>query len=127
GRAPVRSALRAYVENEREGHEMIRSLCATVVSIFMAVVLVLVGGRFFALLTAANGNSGLVKAIYRHSDFWVKPFFGMFGLSNGAVQGGGVFEPASLIALIVYLVAGTLVLGVLSGAVTHRSAVTVEA
>lgn len=100
---------------------MIRSLCATAVSIFMALVLVLVGGRFFALLADANRSSALVKAIYRHSDFWVKPFFGMFGLSNEAVQGGGVFEPASLIAPIVYLFAGMFVLGVLSGAVLTRS------
>ena len=99
---------------------VIRSLCGTVVGIFMAVMLVLVGGRFLALLAAANRNSQLVKGLFRHSDFWVKPFYGMFGLSNEAVQGGGVFEPASLMALTVYILAGMLVLGVLSGAVVER-------
>lgn len=99
---------------------MIRSMCGTAVSIFMAAMVVLVGGRFLALLADANRNSQLVKGLFRHSDFWVKPFFGMFGLSNGAVQGGGVFEPASLIALSVYLVAGMIVISVLSGAVVDR-------
>jgi hypothetical protein len=68
---------------------------------------VLTGGRFLALLADANRDSEIIDRLYRHSDFWVKPFFGMFDLENEVVNStGGVFEPASLIAFAVYLVAG---------------------
>ncbi|HZP58058.1 MAG TPA: hypothetical protein VFC53_10985 [Dehalococcoidia bacterium] len=102
---------------------MIRSLITTILGLFWAFVLLLVGARFFALLFDANRGSEIVQRIYRHSDFWVKPFFGMFDLSNKAVTDtGGVFEPASLIALVVYLVIGLIVLALLSMpyAVTRR-------
>jgi hypothetical protein len=96
---------------------MIRTLLSTIVAVLLAVVLVLVGGRFLALLVDANRDSEIVDRLYRHSDFWVKPFFGMFNLGNKAVEDtGGVFEPASLIAFLVYLVAGMLVLALINAA-----------
>jgi hypothetical protein len=80
-----------------------------------AAILVLVGGRFLALLADANASSEIIDRLYRHSDFWVKPFFGMFDLANKTVEDtGGVFEPASLIAFIVYLVGGMLIMALLS-------------
>jgi hypothetical protein len=86
-----------------------------IVGLIWAAILVLVGGRFLALLVDANRDSEIVDRLYRHSDFWVKPFFGMFDLANKTVEEtGGVFEPASLIALVVYLLAGMLVLAILS-------------
>lgn len=94
---------------------MLRSVVLTIVTVFWAAVLVLVGGRFFALLFGANAESELVDRLYRHSDFWVKPFFGMFDLANKTVEEtDGVFEPASLIALVVYVLAGMLVISILS-------------
>lgn len=94
---------------------MIRSLIITIFTLFWAAVLVLTGGRFLALLLDANRDSEIIDRLYRHSDFWVKPFFGMFDLANKAVEDtGGVFEPASLIAFVVYLVAGMLILGLLT-------------
>jgi hypothetical protein len=81
-------------------------------------VLALTGGRFLALLVDANRESEIVERLYRHSDFWVKPFFGMFDLSNEAVESsGGIFEPASLIAFAVYLVIGLIVLALLGSPV----------
>ena len=94
---------------------MLRSVIVTIVSVFWAAVLVLVGGRFLALLLGANAESEIIERLYRHSDFWVKPFFGMFDLTNEAVaETDGVFEPASLIALVVYVLAGMLVLSILT-------------
>jgi hypothetical protein len=94
---------------------MLKSLVSTVVTVIWAIILILVGGRFLALLFNANGSSELVKRLYRHSDFWVKPFFGMFDLSDKTVHAsGGVFEPASCIALIVYFVAGAAVLALIN-------------
>jgi hypothetical protein len=98
---------------------MLRSVLMTIVTAVWAAILVLVGGRFFALLFGANRDSELVDRLYRHSDFWVKPFFGMFDLTNKAVnETNGVFEPASLIALVVYVLAGMLVLSILSASYT---------
>jgi hypothetical protein len=94
---------------------MLRSVVVTIVTVFWAAVLVLVGGRFFALLFGANAESEVVDRLYRHSDFWVKPFFGMFDLTNETVERtDGVFEPASLLALGVYVLAGLLVLSLLT-------------
>ncbi len=96
---------------------MLRSLVVTVLSLVWAAILVLVGGRFLALLFDANRTSEIVDRLYRHSDFWVKPFFGMFDLANKTVgETGGVFEPAAAIALVVYFVAGLLVMALLTSA-----------
>ena len=99
---------------------MLRSLVNTVFTLFLAVVLVLVGSRFSALLVGANADSDIVQRIYRHSDFWVKPFFGILGFENEAVSGAGVFEPASCIAFLVYLIGGLLVLAFISGRSLQR-------
>jgi hypothetical protein len=106
---------------------MLRGVVSLILGLVWAAILVLVGGRFFALLFDANRDSEIVDRLYRHSDFWVKPFFGMFDLANKTLdETGGVFEPASLIALVVYFLAGLLVMAILSAAfggfytVTHR-------
>jgi hypothetical protein len=97
---------------------MLRSLISLIVGLVWAAVLVLVGGRFFALLADANRDSEIIDRLYRHSDFWVKPFFGMFDLANKTVdETGGVFEPASLIALVVYFLAGALILAIINASV----------
>jgi hypothetical protein len=73
---------------------MLRGVVMFILTLVWAAILVLVG-----------------------SDFWVKPFFGMFDLANKTVdETGGVFEPASLIAFIVYLLAGMLIFSILSSA-----------
>ena len=104
---------------------MLRGLISTIVGLVWAAILILVGGRFLALLFDANPDSEIVQRLYRHSDFWVKPFFNMFDLANKTVNDtGGVFEPASLIAFIVYFLAGLLVLSILNASFTpwvHRT------
>jgi hypothetical protein len=87
-----------------------------VVAVFLAIVLVLVGGRFLALLAGANEESELVRELYRFSEFWVEPFFGILDMNNKAVENtGGTFEPASLLAFVVYFVLGALILGLFRG------------
>lgn len=94
---------------------MLRSLVTLIIGLVWTAILVLTGGRFLALLADANRDSEIIDRLYRHSDFWVKPFFGMFDLANKAVdETGGVFEPASLIAFVVYFLAGALVLSILT-------------
>lgn len=94
---------------------MLRGLIGLLLGLTWAAILVLVGGRFLALLADANPNSEIIERLYRHSDFWVKPFFGMFDLANKTVEDtGGVFEPASLIAFIVYFAGGLLIFAIVS-------------
>lgn len=90
---------------------LVRNPIVMLIRLVWIIVLVLVGGRFLALLLNANRGSEIVGRLYRHSDFWVKPFFGMFGLANKAVaETSGVFEPASLLAFAFYLLAGMLIM-----------------
>jgi hypothetical protein len=101
---------------------MLRNVVMTILGLVWAAILVLTGGRFLALLLDANRDSELVQRLYRHSDFWVKPFFDMFDLANKTVEDtGGVFEPASLIAFVVYAVAGLLVFSILGAAFSWSS------
>lgn len=107
----------------------LRTLVLTILGVLWAAILVLVGGRFLALLVGANADSEIIDRLYRHSDFWVKPFFGMFDLANKTVEDtGGVFEPASLIAFGVYLIAGLLIIALVQAVSlpglgsTHRHA-----
>src|SRR5437016_1579039 len=89
----------------------------TIVSLFMAFLLFMTGGRFLLLLFNADKSNDIVHWILVHSDYWVKPFFDFFHLANkGIDQTGGYFEPASLIAFVVYLVVGSLILGLLRSA-----------
>jgi hypothetical protein len=99
---------------------MLRGLVLTVFTVFLAVVLTLTGLRFLALLADANPDADLVNELYRYSEFWVEPFFNLFGLENEAVEGGGTFEPASLIAFIFYFVVGTLIGSILAGGFVYR-------
>lgn len=102
---------------------MFRNLLLTLLGLGWAAILVLTGGRFLALLVDANRDSEIIDRLYRHSDFWVKPFFNMFDLANKSVEDtGGVFEPASLIAFIVYALAGLLVFGLIGAAFSWASA-----
>ncbi len=94
---------------------MLRNVIRTLVTVLWVLILILVGGRFIALLVNANRESEIVRELLRRSDFWVKPFFCLFGLTSRAVQQtGGLFEPASLIAFVVYLVIGLLVIQLLT-------------
>ena len=72
---------------------------------------------FLLLLLNADKANNIVHWILSHSDYWVKPFMNIFHLANKAIdETGGVLEPASLIAFIVYAVIGALILAVLNGA-----------
>ncbi len=93
----------------------IRNLLMTLLGLLWAGIMLLVGGRFLALLFDANRDSEIVERLFRHSDFWVKPFFGVLDLSNETVERtGGVFEAASFIALIGYLLIGLIVFALMN-------------
>jgi hypothetical protein len=87
----------------------------TLLGLFWAFLLLITGTRFLILLFDANRDSEIVDWVLRKSDFWVKPFFDLLGMTNKALEEtGGVFEPASLIAFLFYFVVGGFILSVLS-------------
>ena len=84
--------------------------------LFLTFLLFMTGARFLLLLLDVNKGNEIVHWILSRSDFWVKPFAKLLQLSNQAVgDTGGFFEPASLIAFIVYAVIGGLLLALLNG------------
>ena len=75
--------------------------------LFLTFLLFMTGARFILLLLDVNKGNEVVHWILSRSDFWVRPFANLLQLSNRAVgDTGGFFEPASLIAFIVYAVIG---------------------
>ncbi len=98
---------------------MIRDLVLLALRLAWAAVLFIVGGRFVILLFNLDKTNQIVDWIMRKSDFWVKPFFNLFHLANKAVdRTGGVFEPASLIAFVVYFVVGAIILSFIASALS---------
>ena len=84
-----------------------------VANIIYAIVGVLGGLLAFRLifkLLGANPASGFVNFIYSVSELFVSPFFGIFpqATADGVVT-ASVFEPATLIAMLVYALVGWLV------------------
>lgn len=82
-----------------------------VLALFIGLVLVAMetafGFRLAFLLGGANPNNGFVDFIYDVTDPFVEPFQGIF--ANEAVN-GGIFEPATLLAMAVYLIAAALIM-----------------
>lgn len=66
---------------------------------------VLLAFRFFFKLLGASASSGFVSAIYDFSQVFIWPFEGIFrrGTTEG-VETVAVFEPATLVAIVVYAV-----------------------
>jgi hypothetical protein len=86
-------------------------------SLFLAFLLFMTGARFILLLLNADKTNQIVHWILSHSDFWVKPFANLFHIGNHAIgSSGGIIEPASLIAFVVYAVVGGLILSLLKRA-----------
>ncbi len=77
------------------------------------VILVL---RLAFQLSDASVTNGFVSWILVTSGWMVKPFQGIF--SDHLIRGGGTFEPATYIAMAVYLVGGLIILTLIGGLVS---------
>jgi hypothetical protein len=71
----------------------------------------LIAIRFVLLLTGANETAGFAQLIYGLTGWMVAPFANLFGqpLTYPGAASTGVFEPASLVAIVVYALVGLLV------------------
>lgn len=67
--------------------------------LLFGLIEVLIAIRFALLALGANPRSPFAAAIYSISDIFVAPFTGIFGNPQ---LGTNVFEPASLVAILVY-------------------------
>jgi hypothetical protein len=88
-----------------------RSVFRTIGFLALAVLIIvetLLGFRLGFLAAGANPANGFVDFIYDSTNWLVDPFEGI--VSNEAVDGGGVFDWATLIAMVVYAVAFLLFL-----------------
>ena len=83
---------------------------AALLGVALVAVEAAIGFRLAFLLGNANPANGFVDFIYDVTDPLVEPFQGI--IANEAVD-GGIFEPASLIAMVVYLVGAALLIAVL--------------
>ncbi len=105
----------SVVEDEAAGRYSALDMGQRVIWFIAGLFLVDLGLRFFFKLTGANAGNGFASFIYGTTEPLVAPFRGIFG---AAASGGAVFEPVTLVAMVVYaLVAWLLVslLGVLLG------------
>ena len=100
--APVqRVAPVQHVAVSQDGRYNFRA--AAVVGLIVGVVDVLIGGTFLLRLFGASTQSGFVSLIYAISTPLIAPFHGIFADSGSKTN---IFEPAALVAMIVYALVG---------------------
>lgn len=76
---------------------------AAAVGLIVAVIDVVIAGRFLLKLLGASTQSSFVGAVYGVSGPLVAPFHGIF---PNAGSSGYVFEPAALVAIAVFALIG---------------------
>ena len=76
---------------------------AAVVWFVVGVIEIFIAARFLGKLFGASAQSAFVNFIYQVSGALVAPFTGIFGDTGTRTN---TFEPASLVALVVYAVIG---------------------
>jgi len=78
-----------------------------IVGVIFAVIEIILGFRLVFKLLGANPDNGFVKVIYNVTQFFVGIFEGIFGKVTDT---GAVFEPATLIAMIIVALVAWLIL-----------------
>jgi hypothetical protein len=92
-----------------------------VILALLALVETLLAFRLGFLVAGANPANDFVDFIYDATGWLVDPFEGI--IANESVDGGGVFEWATVIAMVVYAVAALLIILLLSAIASFPSPV----
>jgi uncharacterized protein YggT (Ycf19 family) len=95
------------------GASIARRLMGTLalfIGVAVAFVETLLGFRLAFLLGEANSANGFVDFIYDVTKPLVEPFQGI--IANDTLNNGGLFEPATVIAMAVYLAAAVFLIAV---------------
>ena len=75
----------------------------------IGLMVALIAIRFVLLATGANESAGLAQLIYGVTGWMVAPFASLFGgFTYPGAEQTAVFEPASLVAIVVYVLLGFL-------------------
>lgn len=93
-----------------------------IVSLIFGFIIGVLAFRFLFRLLGANPENGLVAFIYNVSSPLVAPFFGMFRTGSVDVAIGRL-EFETLIAIVVYGLIASLVMGIMSWGGHRRSSV----
>ncbi|MCX7842013.1 MAG: YggT family protein [Clostridia bacterium] len=73
----------------------------------LGVIEVLLTLRFIFMLLGANARSGFVAFLYSVTNIFAAPFSGIFNpFVTGGLVSRSVFDPATLVAMLVYALAG---------------------
>lgn len=72
-----------------------------IVSVLFSAVEIILGIRLILKLLGANAGNSIIKALYDVTGFFVKIFEGIFSRVTINEASGAVFEPATLIAMVV--------------------------
>jgi len=81
-----------------------------IIGVIFGTIEVIIAGRFLLKLFGANPDSGFVRAIYAVTGIFVNIFNGIFAETIiGGSESRAVFEPASIIAMIVVALIALLV------------------
>lgn len=78
-----------------------------VIYLLLGIVEILLGFRFVLLALGANQGAPFVDFIYNLSYPLAAPFYGIFGATP--TYGRSIFEPETIVAMIVYAVAAWLI------------------
>jgi uncharacterized protein YggT (Ycf19 family) len=87
--------------------------------LLLSIIVILIAVRFVLLIAGASAASGFVEFIYDITDPLVRPFEGIF--DEQTVGDDGVFEPESIIAIVVYSIAGLIIGAILRTIVASSS------
>jgi len=100
GPAPV--IVQTVEQPEATGYQTAERL----IYFFFGALEILIAFRLVLMMTGASLSSGFVSFIYNFSQIFVLPFNGIFRTGVAQVAGSTslVFEPSTLVAIIVYAV-----------------------
>jgi flagellar biogenesis protein FliO len=81
-----------------------------IMGVIFGLIEIILGLRLIFKLLGANPANGFVKAIYNITQFFVGLFEGIFAKISTSTTAKAVFEPATLIAIIIVALVAWLVL-----------------
>jgi uncharacterized protein YggT (Ycf19 family) len=118
--APVSSSTSSRTSTYRSGASNDRAI--QVVWWIVGLIDTLIAIRFLLKMFGANTASAFVSFMYALTDPLVAPFHGIF---NTAAAGRSVFEPESIVAIIIYTLIGWGIVSLIRLLARNRSTTTV--
>jgi uncharacterized protein YggT (Ycf19 family) len=118
--APVSSSTSSRTSTYRSGASNDRAI--QIVWWIVGLIDTLIAIRFLLKMFGANTASAFVSFMYALTDPLVAPFHGIF---NTAAAGRSVFEPESIVAIIIYTLIGWGIVSLIRLLARNRSTTTV--